>query len=132
MNEDANLPGLTAYQKCEELARNTWWSWHHEVVEIFRLLNPKLWRELAHNPIALLREFKTEEEFTARVLELSLQTPIDMAYRRLKKYVADRPQWGRQNAGILGARPVAYFSLEFGLNESIPIYSGGLGILAGD
>lgn len=121
----------TAYQKCVEIAHNLWWSWHPDVVEIFQLLDPIRWRELGHNPIALLREY-TPEQFENRVLELTLHTRIDMAFRRLKKYVSERPMWARQNAGVLGSRPVAYFSLEFGLHESVPIYSGGLGVLAGD
>ena len=122
---------LNAYEKCVEIARNLWWSWHPEVVEIFSLLNTKRWRELGHNPIALLNEF-TPEEFEQRVLELTLQARIDAAFRRFKNYVSQRPIWARQNAGVLGSRPVAYFSLEFGIHESLPIYSGGLGVLAGD
>ncbi|MDO5308628.1 MAG: alpha-glucan family phosphorylase [Planctomycetia bacterium] len=122
---------LSSYQKCVAIAHNLWWSWHPEVVEIFQLLNPQRWRELVHNPIALLREF-TPEQFERRVLELALQTRINVAYRRQCSYVAERPMWARQHAGVLESRPVAYFSLEFGLHESVPIYSGGLGILAGD
>ncbi len=122
---------LSSYQKCVEIAHNLWWSWHQDVVDIFRLVNPQRWRELGHNPIALLREY-TPEQFQERALELTLQTRINVAYRRFKNYVSQRPLWARQNAGTLGARPVAYFSLEFGIHESIPIYSGGLGVLAGD
>lgn len=127
-NQSVNL---TAYQKCVEIANNLWWSWHPEVVEIFRLVNPVRWRELDHNPIALLREI-SPEDFEEIVLDLALQTRINIAYRRFRQYVADRPLWARQNAGVLGSRPVAYFSLEFGIHESVPIYSGGLGVLAGD
>ena len=122
---------LTAYQKCVEIAHNLWWSWRPEVVVLFRLINPPRWRALDHNPIAMLREY-TPEEFERRVLELSLHTSINVAYRRFQKYISERTLWSRQNAGVLGSRPVAYFSLEFGIHESVPIYSGGLGILAGD
>lgn len=122
---------LTSYQKCAEITRNLWWSWHPDVVEIFQALDPIRWRELGHNPIVLLREY-TPENFERRVLELALQTRIDVAYRRFKQYVSKRTVWSRQNATVLGSRPVAYFSFEFGLHESVPIYSGGLGILAGD
>lgn len=121
----------TSFEKCFELTRNLWWSWHPEVVQIFQLIDPVRWIELGHNPIALLREY-TPEQFEQRVMELALQTRIDVAYRRFQKYVGERPLWARQNAGVLGSRPVAYFSLEFGLHESVPIYSGGLGVLAGD
>ena len=57
---------------------------------------------------------------------------INQAYRRLKEYIAETPAWGRTHTGVLGSRPVAYFSLEFGVHESVPIYSGGLGVLSGD
>ena len=57
---------------------------------------------------------------------------INQAYRRLKEYMAEMPAWGRTHTGVLGSRPVAYFSLEFGVHESVPIYSGGLGVLSGD
>ena len=123
--------GLTSYQKCVEIAHNLWWSWHPDVVEIFRLVNPQRWRELGHNPIALLREYKPEE-FEQVITDLAIHTRINVAYRHFKKYVGERPLWARQHAGVLASRPVAYFSLEFGIHESMPIYSGGLGVLAGD
>ena len=122
---------LTAYQKCVEMAHNLWWSWRPLLNEMFRLINPPRWRALDHNLIALLREY-TPEEFDQRVMELSLQTSVNIAYRRFKEYMAERPLWASEHVGVLGSRPVAYFSLEFGIHESVPIYSGGLGILAGD
>ncbi|MEN6450051.1 MAG: alpha-glucan family phosphorylase [Thermoguttaceae bacterium] len=126
--------GLTAetqYDKCVALARNLWWSWHAEVINLFRDLDPIRWRQLDHNPIALLAEF-TPERLEMRAAELVLYSRINQAYRRLKEYVAEVPPWGRTHAGVLGSKPVAYFSLEFGVHESIPIYSGGLGVLSGD
>ncbi|MCE5266751.1 MAG: alpha-glucan family phosphorylase [Planctomycetaceae bacterium] len=126
--------GLTAetqYDKCVALARNLWWSWHAEVINLFRDLDPIRWRQLDHNPIALLAEF-TPERLEMRAAELVLYSRINQAYRRLKEYVAEIPPWGRTHAGVLGGKPVAYFSLEFGVHESIPVYSGGLGVLSGD
>ena len=126
--------GLTAdtlYEKCVSLARNLWWSWHAEVINLFRDLDPIRWRQLDHNPIALLSEF-TPERLEMRASELVLYSRISQAYRRLKEYVSEVPSWGRTHAGVLGSKPVAYFSLEFGVHESVPIYSGGLGVLSGD
>jgi len=126
--------GLTAeglYDKCVTLARNLWWSWHPEVINLFRDLDPIRWRQLDHNPIALLAEF-TPERLEMRAAELVLYSRINHAYRRLKEYLVEKQTWGSTNAGVLGARPVAYFSLEFGVHESVPIYSGGLGVLSGD
>ncbi len=131
MSQDIARGAKSSYEKCAEFTKNLWWSWHPEVGQIFQTIAPERWRELAHNPIALLREYDPQK-FEERVMELALHTRIDVAYRRYKNYVSTRPLWSRQNAGVLGSRPVAYFSLEFGLHESVPIYSGGLGILAGD
>jgi starch phosphorylase len=113
------------------LAGNLWWSWHSEVINLFRDLDPIRWRQLDHNPIALLSEF-TPERLELRASELVLHSRINHAYRRLKEYMAETPLWSRTHAGVLGSKPVAYFSLEFGVHESIPIYSGGLGVLSGD
>jgi starch phosphorylase len=126
--------GLSAeslYEKCISLARNLWWSWHADVINLVRDLDPIRWRQLDHNPIALLSEF-TPERLEMRAAELVLYSRINQAYRRLKEYVAKTPRWGRTHAGVLGSKPVAYFSLEFGVHESVPVYSGGLGVLSGD
>ncbi len=121
----------TLYDKCMALARNVWWSWHPDVINLFRDLDPIRWRQLDHNPIALLSEF-TPERLDMRAAELVLYSRINHAFRRLKEYLAEAPMWGRTYAGVLGSMPVAYFSLEFGVHESVPLYSGGLGVLSGD
>ena len=127
----AELAAETLFDKCTALARNLWWSWNPEVINLFRDLDPIRWRQLDHNPIALLSEF-TPERLETRAGELVLYSRINYAYRRLKEYLADTPVWGRTHAGVLGSKPVAYFSLEFGVHESVPVYSGGLGVLSGD
>ncbi len=119
------------YDKCMALAHNLWWSWHPEVINLFRSLDPIRWRQLGHNPIALLKEF-TPERLEMRAAELVLYTRIDQAYRRMNEYMGQRTPWAKRNVGVLGSQPVAYFSLEFGVHESVPIYSGGLGVLSGD
>jgi len=120
------------YDKLMALARNLWWSWHPEVVNLFRDLDPVRWRQIDHNPIALLAEM-TPEQVAERASEMVLYTRINQAFRRLKDYLSNtRTTWGAREAGVLGANPVAYFSAEFGLHESAPIYSGGLGVLSGD
>ena len=67
-----------------------------------------------------------------RATELALHSRINYAYRRQQEYLQSDRTWGAEHAGVLRPRPVAYFSAEFGLHESLPIYSGGLGVLAGD
>src|SRR5450631_2118311 len=113
------------------LARNVWWSWDNDSVSLFRDLNPTRWRQLNQNPISLLSEIPLEE-LERRATELVLHSRINYCYRRQREYLSADRTWGAANAGILRPRPVAYFSAEFGLHESLPIYSGGLGVLAGD
>ncbi|HJQ81326.1 MAG TPA: DUF3417 domain-containing protein, partial [Lacipirellulaceae bacterium] len=120
------------YDKCLSLAKNLWWSWHPEVVNLFRDLDPVKWRKVDHNPIMLLAEM-TPEQLAERAAEMVLYTRINQAHRRLKEYLSNtRTTWGARETGVLGSKPVAYFSAEFGLHESVPIYSGGLGVLSGD
>ena len=113
------------------LARNLWWSWDHDSTSLFRDLDPERWTELNHNPVALLGGMPIER-IERRAGELALHSRINYAYRRQREYQEGGRTWGARHAGVLRPRPVAYFSAEFGLHESIPIYSGGLGILAGD
>ncbi|MGB7267182.1 MAG: alpha-glucan family phosphorylase [Terracidiphilus sp.] len=120
-----------AQEKLWELARNVWWSWDQDCVSLFRDLNPVRWRQLNQNPIALLSEIPLGE-IDRRATELVLHSRINYAYRRQQEYLMDDRTWGAGHAGALRPRPVAYFSAEFGLHESLPIYSGGLGVLAGD
>ncbi|MGC4001996.1 MAG: alpha-glucan family phosphorylase [Pirellulales bacterium] len=127
----SELSPETLYDKLLAVAHNLWWVWHPDVVSLFRDLDPIRWRQLDHNPIALLKEF-TPERLEMRAAELVLYSRINHAYRRLKEYMSQPTTWATNNAGVLGAKPVAYFSAEFGMHESFPIYSGGLGVLSGD
>lgn len=125
------LGGSHLHSKCQALASNLWWSWHPEVTNVFRDIDPIRWRQLDHNPIALLREV-TPQRLEARAVEVGLFSRINWAYRQLKDYLAASDTWAATHAGVLGGNPVVYFSAEFGIHESIPIYSGGLGVLSGD
>src|SRR5271170_2753281 len=113
------------------LARNLWWSWDHDCISLFRDLDPTRWRQLNQNPISMLSEIPLAE-IERRATELVLHSRINYVYRRQQEYLRADRTWGAANAGVLRPHPVAYFSAEFGLHESLPIYSGGLGILAGD
>jgi len=113
------------------LARNLWWSWDHDSTGLFRDLDPLRFKQLNHNPVSMLSEIPLDG-IERRAQQLMLHSRINYAYRRQREYLEADRTWGAKHAGVLRARPVAYFSAEFGLHESIPIYSGGLGILAGD
>jgi glycogen phosphorylase len=119
------------HQRLYALAQNLWWSWDSESVSLFRDLDPVLWQQCDHNPIAMLQQIEPDR-LESRSAQLALHGRINHAYRRLQEYLKSKHTWGARHASVLGARPVAYFSAEFGVHESMPIYSGGLGILAGD
>jgi starch phosphorylase len=133
----ANLKGTSmvgqakVVDKLRELARNLWWTWQPNVISLFRELDPALWRATDHNPIAFLKELPPEK-LERMAAEVALHSRIDYAFRRLSEYLKNTDSWGNLHASSLRTRPVAYFSAEFGLHESLPIYSGGLGVLAGD
>jgi len=113
------------------LARNLWWSWDNDCVSLFRDLAPQRFAELNQNPVALLHELPLSS-IEKRASELMLHSRINYAYRRQQEYLQADRTWGAKHASVLKPRPVAYFSAEFGLHESLPIYSGGLGVLSGD
>ncbi len=119
------------HERLRALAQNLWWTWHPEVISLFSDLDPLLWRRFDHNPIAFLNRI-SPEQIEERASELVLHSRINYAFRRLNEYVEKDRTWGGTHCGNLNKRPVVYFSAEFGLHESLPIYSGGLGILAGD
>jgi glycogen phosphorylase len=118
-------------RQLRELSENLWWSWQPEIRAIFRELSPETWSAVYHNPVALLQRIP-DGEVAQRVHNLEMQTRINQAHRRLRDYFEGRQHWGLHHGVALRARPVAYFSAEFGLHQSLPIYSGGLGVLAGD
>lgn len=122
---------MDIHSKLSEMSQNLWWSWQPEVTQIFREIDPPRWSALGHNPVVLLQEYPPEK-LEKRAREGVLHSRIHHAYRRWKEYMRDEDTWGGTHSGVLGHRPTAYFSAEFGLHESLPIYSGGLGVLSGD
>ncbi len=114
-----------------ELAYDLWWSWNYQAREVFRQLDYPLWRQTAHNPVLMLRLLQPEmlERATSRPSWLAL---YDAAVAGLDQARAAHETWWQARFQDLPRRPVAYFSAEFALHQSLPIYAGGLGVLAGD
>ena len=105
----ADLSPQVLYDKCLALASNLWWSWHPEVINLFRDLDPNRWRQLDHNPIALLREF-SPQRLAARADEMVLYSRINHAYRRLKEYVYSAHNHGaRRTRECPGGQPRRVF-----------------------
>jgi starch phosphorylase len=117
--------------RLNELGCNLYWTWHSDVYHIFQDLNPDLWRQMSRNPLAFLDRL-SDEYLEERTKIMALKSRITRAYYTQRDYLEADDTWGRQYVRSLRVRPVAYFSAEFGIHESLPIYSGGLGVLSGD
>ncbi len=122
---------MNLVNRLKELSKNLYWAWHPECVRVFRDIDPELWRQVNHNPIEFLHSLASD------ILEDKFRNgnTINRLSERLNDlhdYLEASEIWGAWQAGPLRAHPVAYFSAEFALHESLPIYSGGLGALAGD
>lgn len=117
--------------RLDELANNLWWSWHPEARELFRRLDYPMWRITGHNPVKQLREIspaKLEAAATdPRFLHLH-----DSVMAHFDADMAARNSWFATKYPGLLSGPIAYFSAEYAIHNSLPIYAGGLGILAGD
>src|SRR3984885_14523014 len=133
VSEARNLDRFIAplQERLWALARNLWWSWDLNSSSLFLDLDPARWSDLNHKPVALLGALPLAKLET-RAAELMLHSRVNYAYRRMLEYLEADRTWGTRHAGVLRPHPVAYFSAEFGLHESLPVYSGGLGVLAGD
>ncbi|HNT75304.1 MAG TPA: alpha-glucan family phosphorylase [Anaerolineae bacterium] len=117
--------------RLEELAYNFWWSWHRASRDLFKQLDLQLWATTRHNPIRILLETPSEniQRLTSDPLFLR---DLDAVLMELDKDVKNGRPWYVQQHPDLQQHTIAYFSAEFGLHTSLPIYSGGLGVLSGD
>ncbi len=125
------VPSLTdELAALQRIAYNLWWCWEPDAIDLFRRMDTDLWQSTRHNPVEMLgilqqttlEALKSDEGFMAH---------LKMVDEKLSEYLAEKT-WFQKNANGNSKMKVAYFSMEFGLHESLPIYSGGLGILAGD
>ena len=117
----SNLPEQL---KClDEIAHNMWWVWNYEARDLFRDLDPELYHEVKHNPVMLLERlsFARKEEV---LKDKELMKRIKSVYNQFRKYMDVKPDAKRPS--------VAYFCMEYGMHSALKIYSGGLGMLAGD
>ena len=118
---ESNIPqGLLPLK---DISKNLWWVWNTKARELFEYIDPVIWEDSAHNPIVLL-----EKVSYSRFLELEKDhdfiEKLERAHKDLKEYLSEREN--------LQGNKIAYFSMEYGLHDSLKIFSGGLGVLAGD
>ncbi len=113
------------------VAHNLWWSWNPEAQDIFHELSPFFWEDTNHNAVEVMN-WVSGQELRGRLADPAYFKKVQAISKSFRTYMQGQKTWGTRYAPSLRNRPVAYFSMEFGLHESLRIYSGGLGILAGD
>jgi starch phosphorylase len=129
-----DLSGSKLPQRIEglnELAYNLWWSWHIEARQLFKALDTPLWKATGHNPVKML------QQITSHRLVATSQDPLflkkyDSVMSEFKDIISGGDTWFNTKYPHLAQHAIAYFSLEFAIHNSLPLYAGGLGVLAGD
>lgn len=111
----------------EELAHNVWWSWNRDAEELFHRIHPAKWKESGKNPLHFLEKISQE-----RLVELAEDEAFLAQMKEVQDDFQDEIAYGGGDVNKHGKRDIAYFCLEYGIHESIRLYSGGLGVLAGD
>ena len=107
----------------DRIAKNLWWTWNYEASELFKMMNPELWTQLSYNPISLMNALSFEDLKKLERDEVFMQR-LKVVTAKFDAYMA--------KAEEKPAKQIAYFSMEFGLHDTLKIFSGGLGMLAGD
>ena len=117
-------------KRLTDLAYDLWWTWNPIAREVFRRLDYGLWRQTAHNPVLMLRSV-TPDQLAVLANDAEFVRLYDAAIEALDRARGAQDTWWLHQFGS-GSGPIAYFSAEFALHQSLPIYAGGLGVLAGD
>jgi starch phosphorylase len=117
--------------RLDELAHNLWWSWHQQARDLFRILDYTLWRTSGHNPVKQLRDINPDK-LKAAASDPAFLTLYDFVMSDFDADMSAQDTWFKTNYPNLLPGPVACFSMEFAIHNSLPMYAGGLGILAGD
>jgi starch phosphorylase len=117
--------------RLEELANNLWWSWHPQARELFRVLDYPLWRVTDHNPVKQIHEISAER-LEAAAADPKFLSLYDSVMWHFDADMSASDTWFATRYSSLLPGPIAYFSAEYAIHNSLPIYAGGLGILAGD
>lgn len=124
-----NLP--RRLKRLADMAMNVWWTWNPSAMRLFTLLDPQLWDKVNHNPVKLLKTIE-RKHINAALADLNYLDAYDRVIAHFDAYLNDKNTWFNRTYPELKDNTIAYFSMEFGLHESLPIYAGGLGVLSGD
>lgn len=131
MNQPSGQALPDRIRRLHELAYNLWWSWQQQGSEVFRALDERLWDASSGNPVRLLREV-APARLEAAAIDPAYLSLYDTMLASFDAYMGSRSAWFPTAHGDALPGPVAYFSMEFGVHSSLPLYAGGLGVLAGD
>jgi glycogen phosphorylase len=132
MKRDLTLPSLPArVNRLGALAIDLWWTWNLEARKVFRQLDYRLWRSTAHNPVHMLC-LVSPERLAAAASDPAFLRSYDAAMEALDQTREARQTWWKERFPQFSGTSIAYFSAEFAVHQSLPLYAGGLGVLAGD
>ena len=114
-----------------ELAHNLWWTWNPDAARLFKIIDSDLWERVHHNPVSFFNQLK-RERLNAVLHDRYYTELYDRVCRALDNYLQTDQTWFKETYPDMEGNTIAYFSMEFGLHETLPIYAGGLGVLSGD
>ena len=117
--------------KLYDISYNLWWSWNTEFLKLFKLLDIDMWEKIGKNPVKFLK-MVSQEKLENATKDPEFLKEYDKVVKDFNDYISSKDTWFKKNYPNNSTDLIAYFSAEYGLDETIPIYSGGLGILSGD
>lgn len=118
-------------KRLKDIAYNLWWSWNPDAIDLYREIDLALWEKLGKNPVRFLQEV-SQKKLDEKIKDSGFMKRYEAVIEKFDLYISNTDTWFNRNHPDKKGHGVAYFSAEFGLNEVLPIYSGGLGVLSGD
>jgi len=119
------------FKRLNDIAYNLWWSWNPEAIDLYREIDLELWEKVGKNPVRFLQEV-SQKKLQVKLEEQAYMDRLDTVVADFDKYMTEKDTWYSRTYPEHTGKNIAYFSAEYGLNEVLPIYSGGLGVLSGD
>lgn len=119
------------FKRLNDMAYNLWWSWNPEAIDLYREIDLELWEKTGKNPVRFMQEV-SQKKLQARLEDAAYMKRLGEVVASFDSYMSEKNTWFSENYPQYANNRIAYFSAEYGLNEVLPIYSGGLGVLSGD
>ena len=119
------------FKRLNDIAYNLWWSWNPEAIDLYREIDLDLWEKVGKNPVRFLQEV-SQKKLHVKLNDAEFLERLNTVIANFDSYLSEKNTWFSENYPDNADNRIAYFSAEYGLNEVLPIYSGGLGVLSGD